>query len=383
MSLQSLKSFIAPTLKCQPLLTKKLLMCCSPANAIRCGFFHWSKKGRMRFGRKVLLGSIALTSVAAGVVISTRSASTEPIKTLTSTEFNALYDQKLVVQLLQRCKQQASQHSASAGTSSSSSSSSPTNSVRVTFYRLLGCPFCAKVKSVLDASRIEYEEIIIDPLRGSGIVDPRYPLVPQLRLEAADVPTAPFVVDSASIVAAIAVAYGFQKQLTDPRIQKTRSWLTDRFQGVTFAAINSSWTSAFYAYPDLVPAFYRNIVFRMVGATALYGLSNWKILPRYATSTEEAQKLISAKNIDGWILEEAKTFTSQLVKLKRSDSLGFHGGERPDLADVEMLGVMRAVSRHPTLGTQIVAAKSDNELGQWFQRMEEFLSKNTSEPLLK
>jgi microsomal prostaglandin-E synthase 2 len=332
----------------------------------------------MRFGRKAIFGTVALSSVAAGVLISTRSSSsTVPVKTLTSTEFNALYDQKLVLQLLQRLRVQTSVAQPRSAASSAAA-------VRVTFYRLLGCPFCAKVKSVLDASRIEYDEVIVDPLRGSGIVDPRYPLVPQLRLEAPDAPTAPFVVDSASIVGAIAVAYGFQKQLTDEKILKTRSWMTDRFQGVTFAAINSSWTSAFYAYPDLVPAFYRNIVFRLVGATALYGLANWKILPRLkdGASSEAAQQMITAKNIDGWIKEEAKNFTSQLVKLKREDSLGFHGGERPDLADVEMFGVMKAVSRHPTIGA-VVVRSNNNELGQWYHRMEEFLVKNPTEPLLK
>ncbi|CUG93327.1 glutaredoxin-like protein, putative [Bodo saltans] len=333
----------------------------------------------MRFGRKFVFGTVAFSSVAAGVLITTRaSTSSEPIKTLTSAEFNALYDQKLALQLLQRCKKQQK------GIAPQPSASSSSTTVRVTFYRLLGCPFCAKVKSVLDASRIEYEEVIVDPLRGSGIVDPRYPLVPQLRLEASDAPSAPFVVDSAAIVSAIAVAYGFQKQLTDEKIVKTRSWMTDRFQGVTFAAINSSWTSAFYAYPDLVPPVYGNIIFRVIGATALYGLANWKILPRLkdGANSEVAQQMITTKNIDGWVREEANQFTSQLVKLKRSDALGFHGGERPDLADVEMFGVMRAVSRHPTLGAQVVKA-NNNELGQWFNRMEEFLIKNPTEPLLK
>lgn len=334
----------------------------------------------MRITKKFVFGGVALSSVAAGMFISTRSqsSSNNSVQTLSSKEFNALFDQKLVDQLLRRQKQ-----SSIAAVKNSNRTREVTPEVHVTFYRLLGCPFCAKVKSVLDASAIQYDEVIVDPLRGSGIVDPRYPLVPQLRLEAADASSSPFVVDSSSIVNAIALAYGFQKQLTDPKIHQTRAWISDRFQGVSFAALNSSWLSAFYAYPDLVPSTYRNILFRLVGATALFGLANWKVLPRLKDGGgDEAKRLMTGKNFDAWIQEEAKKFTSQLIVPKNSGGAPvFHGGTRPDLADVEMFGVMQAVARHATLGPN--ATSCDNELGRWFHRMEAYMADSRGSPVLQ
>lgn len=313
----------------------------------------------MRVTRRwIAVGAIG-SIIGAGVVATRGFAGSSPkMEVLTSEAFNALHDQARTSMLLTRLRR--GKHT--------------NNEVDVVLYRLLGCPYCARVKTVMDFLQIPYTEVVIDPISGSGIADPRYPFAPQLALnEANGTPSLPptFVVDSAEIISKLAVAYSFEQDLADPRETETRKWIADRFQGVTFAALNSSWMFAFYAYPDLVPPKYGNVICRCIGATALYALANFKITPklRNQASPETAKWLndTDASKIPDhagrWILEESKVFTGKL-------QAPFHGGQKPDLADVEMFAVVRNIMNHK--GLEATVTNPNLPLGGWLKQMEPY-----------
>eukprot|EP00331_Platyophrya_macrostoma_P019734 CAMPEP_0176466626 /NCGR_PEP_ID=MMETSP0127-20121128/38000_1 /TAXON_ID=938130 /ORGANISM="Platyophrya macrostoma, Strain WH" /LENGTH=218 /DNA_ID=CAMNT_0017859821 /DNA_START=253 /DNA_END=910 /DNA_ORIENTATION=+ len=208
----------------------------------------------------------------------------------------------------------------------------------------------------MDFLQIPYSEVLIDPITGAGIPDPRYPFAPQVSLSASSESQSPtFVVDSAEIISKLGTVYKFDKDLEDPRQTETRKWIADRFQGVTFAALNSSWWYAFYAYPNLVPP-------------KIDSLANFKILPKLQNqASPEIQSWLSenkgSDQAGRWVLEESKVFTGKL-------QAPFHGGNSPDLADVEMFAVVRNIAGHN--GLQPFVTSTEHPLGVWLQQMEPY-----------
>lgn len=302
--------------------------------------------------RWIAVGAVSI--VGAGVM-ATRSfggSSATKVQVLTSEAFNNLFDQSQTMALLAKARDRPKE-------------------ANVVLYRLLGCPYCARVKTVMDFLQIPYAEVLIDPISGAGIPDPRYPFAPQISLSesSGETTTANFIVDSAEIITKLGAVYNFERNLEDPRQSETRKWIADRFQGVTFAALNSSWWFAFYAYPDLVPPKYSNFVCRCIGSTALYALANFKILPKLRDqATPEIQSWLSENKASSdqagkWILEESKVFTGKL-------QTPFHGGKVPDLADVEMFAVVRNVVGHS--GLRPIIKSTDHPLGEWFHAMEPY-----------
>lgn len=323
------------------------------------------------------------------------SSNAPKVKELTADEFNALFDSKQAKFLLQQVKSQRTNRPFL-----------PNEQPTLRLYRLLGCPYCARVKKVLDFCRIPYEEVLIDPLDGSGLKDPRYPYAPQLELippssttksastlttKGSDVSSSngassssntatgveggevgQFVVNSNDIIRLIAEVCRFDKELTKPEVQSTRQWMGDRFQGVTFAVLAQSWWSAYYGYPALVPEKYRNVVFQALGATALYGLCRLKIAPRLkaqaaATNalSEAEAKEVAQLSADAWLMREAKPFSSRLTP-----SSLYHGGKAPDIADVEMYAVMSTVIAHPIVGKAVLQNYSEDPLVRWYREMQ-------------
>lgn len=311
--------------------------------------------------RRWVLAGVFVAAVGGGAAVTMRSSSSSPkVVPLSSEEFNNLHDQKLLMSLLKQQKTLVRQRNADA----------TAGGVQMIFYRLLGCPFCARVKAILDLLNVPYQEVLIDPLTGGGIEDSRYPFAPQIKLVTQSGGTAPvstMIVDSGEIIKALSAVYGFEKDLKDPRIAETRKWIADRFQGVTFAAINSSWWYAFHSYPDLVPSKYSNILCRVVGATALYVLATYKIQPKLKEGATPDMVQAMAEGAPKWLLRESAVFTS---RLDSKSKYGFHGGDKPDLADVEMYAVVRNIANHPDLKATVRSC--DDALGVWLEKMQPY-----------
>ena len=297
----------------------------------------------MGFIRKVATTAFVGTAGTA-IFLQLRSNSAPKPQPLTSDAFNVTQDTASAKMMLLKLAVR---------------SNSPTTP-KMTLFRLLGCPYCARVKSVLDFFKVEYDEVIIDPISGSGFRDSRYPFAPQIMLSEASSAEGPLIVDSEEIMRALSVPFHFENDLTDERISQTRQWLVDRYQKVTFAALSGTWYSAFQLYPQVVPTWWNYFPARFIGATALYGLSRFKIQPKLAQSDPN---VVTQPPVQ-WLISETATFFDRF----RSSSDFFHGGKKPDLADIEMLGVLQSVLNHSETGPCL---RGQERVSMWLVHMQE------------
>lgn len=402
----------------------------------------------MRFLTKVAAATtLALGGGAGAVWYSQRgTAAVREVKQLTAKDFNGLQNAAMLKAALTpshlpwtyhankdryaNLHAVATEQSTSASPSLSSPDAAATGrsysvapaDVKLVFYRLLGCPYCAKVEAVLQYYDVPYAEVWIDPISGRGLPDRRYQLAPQLfstplqatpASESPQPPAVPdaaaataaattrdgvYLVDSAEIVAQLAVPLKFTADLANPRVSATRDWITNHFHGASFAITNNSVRDAYATYTYVTPSSYQNIFSHVIGSVALAALSRFKIQPRLIAKVEKAGEE-SGGNGDGvvrgdsngvWMLtDEWRTFLAstmhsasaeewlraelQTFLQRRPDGKLFHGGSQPDLADVEMYGVSRVVSQHPRLGTIV----HEGPFGEWQFAMREKLKANS------
>ncbi|KAK7194426.1 Glutaredoxin/Glutathione S-transferase, N-terminal domain containing protein [Novymonas esmeraldas] len=384
----------------------------------------------MRFLAKVATATaVTIGGGAAAVVYCQRSSSAAASgapKELSAKEFNSLQNAALLQDALtpshlpwtyhalkDRYTNLSTTGSAAASATAAAEGRVYTHTpadIQLTFYRLLGCPYCAKVEAVLRYHDVPYEEVWIDPLSGQGLPDRRYQLAPQLRFtplveppggpaaEASDSRSV-YLVDSGEIAAQLSTPLQYTADVANPRISATRDWITNHFQGASFAIANNSFRDAYATYTYVTPSSYQNVLYHVVGSAALSVLSRYKIQPRLVakmecseggapetspataatsastglwmlseTARQSLAATIRAGVADDWLLAELQTFLQ-----RRPDGNVFHGGNRPDLADVEMYGVTRVVDEHPRLG----AVVRNGAFGEWQTAMQEKLRAHT------
>lgn len=389
----------------------------------------------LRFLRRVAVGATVTGFVAGGSIAWIRSQSTQPdaVKEMSAADFNGMQNQRLLQTALNRshlpwtyhaAKQARSSEPANAANAAlgpfTRTASSKIDDYRLIFYRLLGCPYCAKVQAVLQYFDVPYEEVLINPITGDGLPDRRYSLAPQLLFTTLRAPTSAaeaaainprdtpavnaninaslsmadsvFLVDSSSIIQGLAAPLQYEKDLRSARVQETREWITSHFQGASFAMTNHSLRSAYAAYGYLTPEYYQRLYYRIPGSVALYALANLKIIPKLrrephpltaayqakkraaATATDATAAAASAaqsepvrpSNVNEWLEVEVSVFLDRRPAHHR-----FHGGATPDLADIEMFGVTRVLSDHPQLGS---ALRSDTAFATWEKSMQEAIA---------
>ena len=257
---------------------------------------------------------------------------------LAAAEFNALQDTRAAMESLKaRQSKSAIDDDCHHGNN---------NDARVTLIKLLGCPYCARIETLLSFLWIPHSVMVLDPLRTNSFPDPRYRLVPQLVVASPHGGSPVIIVDSAEITNVLARSFGFEEMVDAPvgsRIQSTRRWIHERFQTVTFAAINASWWDSFRAFPTLVPSCYHYFPIQVVGASVLFAIARFKIIPRLQNAQEPQA------DPRRWLLDEARTFMNAVriesSSLTVSQPAAFHGGHMPDLADIDFFAVLNNVVR--------------------------------------
>ncbi|KAG5502204.1 hypothetical protein GH5_05157 [Leishmania sp. Ghana 2012 LV757] len=392
----------------------------------------------MRFPAKVTTASAVTLGVGAVALLysqrtgssGTAAGASEATKELSAKEFNGLqnamrlkealtpshlpwtfHTQKYRYTNLRELTTQASQKPAAAQTPGGPAYSPSPSDVKLIFYRLLGCPYCAKVEAVLQYHDVPYEEVYVDPLSGKGLPDRRYQLAPQLYFtplaernsggSGAGVAeeNGVYLVDSAEIVSKLSEPLNYTADVIDPHINATRDWISNHFHGASFAITNNNFRDAYATYTYVAPSNYQNFLYHVAGSAVLSMLSRYKIQPRLIAKMEHANGPTAttptgppgSKDSNGlWMLSEtSRTALAATVRLgaveewllaeletflqRRPNGEVFHGGSSPDLADVEMYGVTRVVDQHPRLG----AVVREGAFGEWQTAMREKLKANT------
>ncbi|ORC87520.1 glutathione-S-transferase/glutaredoxin [Trypanosoma theileri] len=328
----------------------------------------------MRFGSRRLYITLAGGGIIGGTAYwygtcRNRANSTAP-RQLSADEFNALQDKDLLTEAFRAT------HLPWSGSTQRNGQHHKGQDFSMTLYRLLGCPYCAKVEWVLRYHCVPFEIVNVDTLSGEGIPDSRYTLVPQIRLTRMEDSSHPvsgedgegvYVVDSQKIISSLSVPLGFAEQLENQRVLETRQWITERFQAVSFVVTNGTWRDAFASYPYVTPTRYHNIFFHVFGASVLCVLSKYKIQPSLKSQKSDMSEA-PPKDTHVWLRKELEFFSS---RLQDDPSQKFHGGKEPDIADVEMYAVTRIIDAHPRLRNIL----HEGDIGEWNAAMDDVMQR--------
>lgn len=236
---------------------------------------------------------------------------------------------------------------------------------KVILYRYTTCPFCSKVKALLDWQKIPHECIEVEPMLKGEIAASEYKKVPQLQFFDKQ---GPYLVDSDIIVDRVAEAKNMQSQLTDPDVKKWRDWAKDSLVRHLVVNINQSLVSAWggYSYIDDIDTIpYRNKLFlKVMGAPVMYLVSRYKTMPALVAANE----IKATDDVRSVLHQQIDKFSTMLAEPTKGTKTpkAFHGGQSPDLADVDVYGVLQSIRGHSIYDDML----KNTSIKPWVDRMD-------------
>ncbi|EAN93707.1 putative glutathione-S-transferase/glutaredoxin [Trypanosoma cruzi] len=279
--------------------------------------------GKGSIGRKLLGATGLIGSLAIGGGYFTYQRRLKENRSCTAEEFNAAQNQEELSWALSHLR-------------------NPKEHPQILLYRYSTCPFCGTAKALLDYAKIPHECVEVEPMFKKEISSFAYKKVPQLQFNVHGY-NGPLVVDSEIIVSTLAKHVGMEKQLKDPEVVKWREWARGPMVRLLTLEFNSSLYRAWCGYSyinniDTIP--YANKLFlKIVGAPVMYLVSQYITRPRLLKSGH----LHEGEDVKGRLHGEINTF---IEKALLGGKKKFHGGSKPDLADLDTYGVLQSVRGH-------------------------------------
>ncbi|CAE7924721.1 Ptges2, partial [Symbiodinium sp. KB8] len=187
-----------------------------------------------------------------------------------------------------------------------------------------------------------------------------YKKLPQLRFGGDD---GVWLVDSDCIVDAMSRAMGLESQLSDPEIQRWRTWARESLVRHVTLNINRSLASAWQGYSyidafDTIPLV-NKLFLKVVGAPVMYMVATKKTFPTLVKSGD-------LKESDDWrsvFHAQVNRFVDEVPLSKRRP---FHGGQKPDLADLDVYGVLQSIRGHEVYRDML----ENTKISDWMGRMD-------------
>mmetsp|Transcript_6163 Transcript_6163/g.14064 ORF Transcript_6163/g.14064 Transcript_6163/m.14064 type:complete len:307 (-) Transcript_6163:88-1008(-) len=292
-----------------------------------------------RLGR-LAMGSVAAAAVggAGGYVMYKQRLKDN--KAVSAEDFNAAQDQAKVSMALRAA---ASREAAG-----------------LQLYRYTTCPYCGKVKAFLDYFRIPHEAVEVEPMFKSQLARSEYKKLPQLQFGA---DSGAWLVDSDCIVDTMAKSLGLEAQLRDPEVQKWRSWARDSLVRHVTLNINRSLSSAWQGYSyidafDTIPLV-NKLFLKVVGAPVMYMVATKKTFPTLVKAGE-------LKDNDDWRTVFHAQVDRFVDEVPLTSKRPFHGGQKPDLADLDVYGVLQSIRGHDVYRDML----ENTKIRDWIHRMD-------------
>lgn len=240
--------------------------------------------------------------------------------------------------------------------------------VPIQMYRYTTCPFCGKVKAFLDYHKIPHECVEVEPMFKGEIKGSEYKKVPQLRFLTKDGKEGPYLVDSDIIVDTLAKQVGAEAQLSDPDVAKWRAWARNQLVRFLVVNINSSLTNAWQGYEyidafDTIPTWNKWFL-KIMGAPVMYMVATNMTAPTLIKNGDMQPGDDARKRL----LEEVNKFVDGGLQNGKRE---FHGGKKPDIADLDIYGVMQSVRGHRVYED----IKANTAIDPWLQRMDALTGK--------
>nr|CCC91458.1 putative glutathione-S-transferase/glutaredoxin [Trypanosoma congolense IL3000] len=237
----------------------------------------------------------------------------------------------------------------------------------VLLYRYSTCPFCSTTKSFLDYNKVPHTCVEVEPMFKREISMNAYKKVPQLKF-CVKGDEGPFLVDSEIIVSTIAKSVGMGRQLDDPEVKRWRVWARGPLVRLLTLEFNSSLFKAWRAYSyidDIETIPYRNKLFlKVVGAPVMYLVAHYVTKPRLIKSGH----LLPTEDVKVRLHGEVNRF---VVEALQDGKRKFHGGAKPDLADLDTHGVLQSVRGH-RIYEEII---KETAIKQWLDHMDEVMGR--------
>ncbi|KAF4685199.1 hypothetical protein FOZ60_006780 [Perkinsus olseni] len=222
----------------------------------------------------------------------------------------------------------------------------------VNIYQYEICPYCNKVKAFLDWQQVPYKTMDVNPLtKGEIRFSKDYRKVPIAFIDGIQVN------DSTEIIKKLVEALGREnvsQQLQEPEISKWVDWTDKKLAVLLFPNLTRTFGESFEAFGYImnIPHMWlpMKMVNRLVGGWAMW-MANDKIRKKYNIDDEREDLL---KCVDEWTVDLAARGGK------------FHGGAKPDLADVAVYGCIRSLEGFTTHHWLL---RNHTDLLTWYNRM--------------
>jgi microsomal prostaglandin-E synthase 2 len=280
----------------------------------------------------------------------------------------------------------------------------------VTLYQYEVCPFCCKVKAFLDFHRVPYTVVEVNPLTkaelkalaadaaasaaaanaaNAATTPPALKKVPVVRLAYADGGADEVVADSSAIISRLAAELGVKGGAAaagsniadDSEEARWRRWADERLVKTITANIYRSWDESWQTFSYITReagdawGWAAREGARVAGAVLM-----WKVgqgMPKkYGIEGDLREALYRdldafADAVDGGSGAGGGVGGGWLKKSKGGGGGGggsrpFLGGSRPDLADLAVYGVIRAIRGTNTYNDMV----EHSRIGAWLERMD-------------
>ena len=230
--------------------------------------------------------------------------------------------------------------------------------VRIVIYQYAICPFCNKVKAVLDFYDIPYETVEVNPISKNEIKWSKdYRKVPIMGLhigenEVEHIADSPVILDR---ILTLLEDREFLPQGASKRYRDSawKDWVDKDLAVLLFPNITRNFSESWqaFSYISSVDTFSlpQRFMNRVLGPVAMWAAQG-KIKKKYG------------------IEDEREAVFAALAKWSQAMGVSpFLGGDSPSIDDVCVFGCIRAIAG---LDTHTDIVESD-EIGQWYRRMEE------------
>lgn len=227
----------------------------------------------------------------------------------------------------------------------------------MTLYQYDVCPFCNKVKAMLDYHGVPYDVVEVNPLTKSEMkFSTEWKKVPILMIDDEQLNDSSAIMrEIEKRVGAKGAGSGWGGKSAAEKESEWLAWVDDRFVHVVTPNIYRTWGEAFRSFDYITERgnfnWAERQAVRVSGAVSMYLIAQNVLKKRHGIEDEREELY---KCLRRWS-EEAV------------GKQPFCGGDKPNLADLAVFGVMRAVKTFDTFEDGVAAVP---EVGEWYRRMQ-------------
>jgi microsomal prostaglandin-E synthase 2 len=220
----------------------------------------------------------------------------------------------------------------------------------LTLYQFNSCPFCWKVRSLLNYAKQPYEIVEVSPMGMKGLEFTDHKKVPVLT------DGDKVIVESATIIDYVNDNYVHADKAESS--QQWTSWVDDSLVHFLPPLIHPNFSTSWKNFGHIMEAdqypWYKAIFVRLGGSIVMPKVSK-KLKTKHNIVDEKAEFLVA---IDHWVEQGL-------------DGKNFFGGEQADFVDCSVFGVLRAGDQ---LGVVSMAKAHNPTFSQWYDRCAPIMS---------